>query len=140
MTTISYADVILVGMVTLTAWGISSALYGFGYKKLSAVTPRSFRQMTLFWGIINTVLGLIAVAMVLRAFSMYASDIHTQQQARQLFRLNAGLDLVYVSVGVLLAYAGQKITDQRRGYGLAIAVQGLVLFIIDLSLSLVRPF
>ena len=140
MMTISYASMVLIGMVMLTAWGIASAVYGSGYKKVTDVTQRSCRQMTLFWGIINTVLGLSAVIMIGRSFGLYGSDLPTQQHAQNLFQFNALLDLGYITVGSGLAYLGKNVSKQRRGYGLAIAVQGLVLLIIDLSLSLVRPF
>lgn len=135
MINISYAVIALIGMLLLTGWGIGCAIYGSWYKKDLAGVKRFFRQMTLYWGIINTIIGISAVVTVLRAYDLYASDVPTQLHAHNLFRINALIDLGYIAVGAIVAYVGKTVVDKRRGFGLAIIVQGIVLLIIDASLS-----
>ena len=91
--------------------------------------------MTLYWGVINTIIGIFAVMTVLAKFDSYNTDLSVQQHALRVFRFNVGLDSIYSVVGLVIAYVGQHISAKRRGYGLAIRVQGGFLFVIDGVLS-----
>lgn len=130
-----FAYIVLCGMILLTVWGMASILYGRINQKTPALVNRFCRQMTFYWGLVNTVLGLSAVVKVLQTFGAYQANSSVQHGARQLFRFNAVLDTVYILIGLITAYAGRGASDRRRGYGLAIIVQGIFLFILDLTLA-----
>ena len=131
------AYTVLIGMSLLFIWGVSCIAYGYQSRKQSPSVKKYCREMTLYWGVINTLLGIFAVITVLRAFDSYDSDLAAQQELRRIFGLNVGLDFVYILAGLITAYAGRHISARRRGYGLAIVVQGVFLFILDGILSIV---
>ena len=130
-----YAYYVLTGMTLLLSWGIACILYGLPSRGQPDSIKKFCREMTLYWGVINTIIGIFAVMTVLAKFDSYNTDLSVQQHALRVFRFNVGLDLIYSVVGLVIAYAGQHISAKRRGYGLAILVQGGFLFVIDGVLS-----
>lgn len=132
----SYALIVLVGMSLLLAWGVASTWYGLKSRKLTPSVEKYCREMTLYWGVINGLIGAFAVLTVLMAFDMYSSDPATQQKAQGLFEFNSLLDVGYIAVGLVVAYVGKSVSDRRLGYGKAIIVQGVFLLVLDGLLSL----
>ena len=133
----SFARAVLVSMSLLFMWGIVCTLYGSRYRSLAPSVQRYCAQMTLYWGIINTILGAVAIVTVLLAWDKYSGDVTTQQGAKHIFKINAGLDVAYMGIGVVTAYVGRAISDRRRGFGLAIVIQGAVLLMLDGTLSMI---
>ena len=133
----SYAASVLVGMTLLIVWGIACIAHGYKHKQQAPSVKRYCREMTLYWGVINTLLGIFAGITVLRAFDLYNMDAAAQQELRRLFGLNVGLDFAYILAGLVTAYVGHHVSAKRRGFGLAIVVQGIFLLVLDGILSLV---
>lgn len=131
----TYAYSVLVGMTLLIAWGVACIAYGYKSKQQGPSVKKYCREMTLYWGVINALIGVFAGITVLRAFGMYNVDAAAQQELRRLFGLNVGLDLAYILAGLITAYAGRYVSVKRRGYGLAVVVQGIFLFILDAILT-----
>lgn len=75
--------------------------------------------MTAIWGAINLALGLKSPS----------GDLHLAP-FREFLAFNLGLNLGYVGVGLAMALNGRRSTLQL-GFGVAVVVQGLILFLLD---------
>ncbi len=115
------------GTLALTALAALSIVTGVLLLRQRAEVLRSFGLMTLLWGIVN---AFIAAVTYMRLQAVLTTP-ETMEASRHLLRLNLGLDLVYILVGVCLLRAR---SDRGMGFGLAVALQGVLLFLIDMVL------
>ncbi|MBS4060558.1 MAG: hypothetical protein KG029_09175 [Bacteroidetes bacterium] len=97
-----------------------------------------FHQMNFFWNIVNLAIAGYAL------FQFTASDpsaynfteaLGQHLKTKNLFIINAGLDIIYIIIGLyLLKHAGKPIKKPERlkGFGRSIILQGGFLFVFDL--------
>ncbi|WP_405374542.1 MULTISPECIES: DUF6992 family protein [unclassified Microbacterium] len=114
----------------LTAWGSASVALG-GILALTgrSSAARTFGQQSAMWGAVD--LGLAALAAPTRR--PVAARV-----LRRILLVNVALDVGYVAAGGHLAartpsLGGRLTRDQARGHGLAVVIQGIALFVIDLT-------
>lgn len=81
---------------------------------------RGFWTMSLFWVAIDA--GIVA-------WSLFA-PIEDLEAFRRILLVNAGLDVIYLIVGVVLLLRAKPLV---RGFGAAILVQGGFLLVFDLA-------
>ena len=111
----------------LTRWGAASVVAG-GTLALFPRT-RTFGVQTLMWG---------AIDVALAAFTRRQRSVPKKRMLRRILLANAALDVGYVATGAHLAartpsFGGRLRPAEARGHGLAIVIQGAVLFVIDLT-------
>jgi hypothetical protein len=126
------------GMFVLAAWAIANIVIGiFGWKRKDGA-EMYFHQMNFFWNIVNLAIAGYAL------FQFTASDpsaynfteaLGQHLKTKNLFIINAGLDIIYIIIGLyLLKHAGKPIkkTERLKGFGRSIILQGGFLFVFDL--------
>jgi hypothetical protein len=125
----------------LLRWGVGSSLVGTAMVLLPSAYLRQFGMQAVAWGVIDAVLAITGRRSALlnaeRSFAGDLSDAKEHEEAekfRRILLINAGLDVVYITVGMATAlrYADQP---GRRGLGHGVAVQGLFLLIFDTLLA-----
>lgn len=126
-------------MLTLGSWGATNLTVG---GIAWATTPKGeahyFHQMNFFWNTVN--LGL-AIPGFLKARKestdlSFAQTLRAQNKTEAIFLINSGLDIGYISAGLLLrseARFNSERRDQWTGYGNSLIMQGGFLFIFDLT-------
>lgn len=94
-------------------------------------TVAAFGQQTVAWGAIN--LGIAGYGWWRsRRTPMDAGKLRT------ILLVNSGLDLVYITVGAVVALTAdsdEPNRQARRGHGAAIVVQGVTLFVLDTTFA-----
>ena len=104
---------------TLGAWGAASVVVGAALS--ASPRTRAFGRQTAAWGAVD---GLIALVGARRRAARGPTD---PARLRRVLLVNAGLDVGYVLAGLHLVFR----TRRWRGDGLAVAVQGLALLVLD---------
>lgn len=129
------------GMATLTAWAAASVLGGgAGWLLSDDPAVQGFHQSNLAWGLVNGALGVVGLVRAEpdpRRVELAAA--RAQASSEQTFYLvNAGLDLVYLGTGAVLAYFGGRLPNARLGgWGRSFLLQAAVLLIFDLAMAAV---
>mgnify|MGYP006972426293 CR=1 FL=1 len=108
---------LVAGLFLWTLLCLGAAVVGL-YAK-GTETSRAFWFMTGMWALVDGVL----------AWSGLVSKPGPIDALARLLAINAGLDLLYVVVGIILATRRKPIL---RGFGLAVVLQGLFLLAFDL--------
>ncbi|MEQ8241215.1 MAG: hypothetical protein RIA69_18515 [Cyclobacteriaceae bacterium] len=102
-----------------------------GYKK-------QFSLMNIYWNVVNLVLslsGLFSHQEQLERLSL-AQTIEAQYSLEKILLFNAGLDVGYIFLGLWLiqkSLTSSKSQERFKGYGQSIVIQGLWLFLFDLT-------
>lgn len=124
----------------LLAWGVGSSLLGTALLPFPG-TARHFGIQAVAWGVIDVLLAMAGRRRaLLRAEALAAHQIDETVAAREaeqfehILRFNAGLDVLYIAAGLLMALRFASRPD-RRGLGTGIAVQGSFLLLFDLLLA-----
>jgi hypothetical protein len=136
-----WADTLLAAerahLVRLLAWGGGSVLAGTALlawlhagRRRSALLQH-FGVQTAAWGMVELVLGVIALA------SLAPRDLAGATRLDRLLWLNVGLDAGYLLVGLTMLATGWACNRRLAlvGAGLAIVVQGSALALLDLLLA-----
>jgi hypothetical protein len=91
----------------------------FGLWRSGHAFWRPFWFMTGVWALVNAAI----------AYGGWLGAEPNPASLRQLLWINAGLDILYMAVGLGL---WMRSRPMLKGFGLAIAIQGLFLFLFDL--------
>lgn len=122
-------------------WAVGSVLVGATLllapeRVVGALAPASFAfgLQCLIWGAIDGVIALIGAFDLRRRRAAgepldLAATRAFGRRLRRLLRLNAGLDVVYVAVGLALLALWR--TPEGLGHGLGVVVQGGFLLVFD---------
>lgn len=133
------------GMLVLAGWAILNILLG-GLKLTKATRSRKYYfQMNLYWNIVNL---MIAGAALYSIFSKDPATVTLLQSLKQhltykkILYLNVGLDLAYIAIGAYLKERSRNSpkTEQLLGWGQAVVLQGVFLFLLDLVLVVLLEF
>lgn len=100
------------GMLTLTGWGTANLASGItGYAIAEDTEWRSFHGMNALWGAVNGTIGVLGYLGARKeAAKEFDKDVAFSrfQQSKNIYLINAGLDVLYVATGgVLLSVAPQ---------------------------------
>lgn len=123
-------------LLRLALWAGGSALAGgvmlawVMLRRLQAPFLRHFALQMFAWGVID--LAIVTWGWHRLALRDYAAAVELQQ----FLWLNVGLDAGYMGIGATLAIAGWRLGRRAGavGAGVAIIVQGLALFMLDVRL------
>ncbi len=124
----------------LLAWGIGNSIGG-ALLMLAPGFPRHFGMQAASWGVIDVLLAIAGRRRaLLKAEELAHGDLDEAVAAREaetfrnILAFNAGLDLIYIAVGLAVAarYAGRP---DRRGLGYGVAFQGAFLLAFDALLA-----
>jgi carboxylesterase len=118
----------------LLVWSAASLIGGIGLMLVGDAFWRAFGGMAVIWGLVDAAIAWFGRRSALR---QQANSLSAAEQARQSSRLsrflwiNTGLDVLYVAVGLVLAFALGRQGPTWRGYGWGIVIQGIFLFFFD---------
>ena len=106
--------------IPLLIWAVINMIAGIFYLFISSELIKGVLLQAFFWGLINGILGLVALLRK-NAFEL--------KKIKKIFLVNAYLDVVYIVIGILLILFGSNAFIIGNGYG--VSIQGLFLFIVD---------
>ena len=129
------------GLKILGSWGlVNITAGGIGYVTSTQNETKYFSEMSMAWGVVNTgiaALSLINVRREMAANLGYEGAYRSYKASKKLYLINAGLDVVYIGVGLGLAGYSQNTrltkTDQSMysGFGKSVVIQGVFLLLFD---------
>lgn len=126
------------GMEVLGGWGISNiAIGGIGWGNTMGST-KYFYQMNTLWGVVNLGVAIAGFTSTRKNRNQQltpAESLKEQHQTEKIFLINGGLDVVYMGTGFYLKHRGDmKNSDQLKGYGPALILQGAFLLLFDVAM------
>lgn len=125
-------------MLILGGWAVGNIALGASLRGSTSGSTRYFHEMNIYWNLVN--LGIAG-------FGYYSSiqqdpasfDLYTSMQRHASFQkvllFNAGLDIGYILGGLYLTERARRPnvnSDQLKGFGRSIILQGSFLFAFDL--------
>jgi hypothetical protein len=126
-------------MIGLGSWATSNFIVsGIGWATVPKSEAYYFHQMNVLWNTVNLALaipGYFKAKNDNRALTLNETK-KIQRKTQNIFLLNTGLDVVYISSGFLLRNSAQSNLSQKdrfNGFGNALILQGGFLFIFDLT-------
>ena len=124
------------GMILLGSWAGLNILTGSMGTFKAEGSRMYFHQMNAAWNVVNAGIAFLGYRGTLNNQYVESLDIlDAMQRFDQLLLINAGLDILYISGGIWLAYRGLKQSNDRwKGYGQSIILQGSFLLAFDLFL------
>ena len=131
-------NVTLAGLRILLWWAVANITVGALLRVLPGVANNAFWEMTALWNVVNLFLaagGLRRAKHTAQAASLHG-EIASIHRLEKTLLFNAGLDVGYVLLGVLLTQLSvDALQSSLPGWGYAIIVQGLFLFVFDLGFA-----
>jgi hypothetical protein len=131
-------------MLCLGSWaGANFLVSGVGWATVPKGEVRYFHQMNVLWNTVNIGLAIPGYFNAKKSNPNLTFDnsILIQHKTEKIFLINTGLDLAYLSAGLLLR-SNAKINltkrDQFNGYGNSLLMQGGFLFLFDLTAYLLH--
>ena len=131
-------------MMVLGTWGLANTLSGSVGMLQSEGKLKSFHQMNMGWGLVNTGIAAIGYygARHLNLddpliFSLYNQNVTLSKT----LLFNAGLDVGYVSFGLFLRERSKNVVknqDRLKGFGNSLLIQGAFLLVFDFSTHLIN--
>lgn len=124
-------------MLTLGGWATANLAVSPILASNSHGSTRYFHQMNAYWNVVN--LGLAGLGLLnnknLETREMNQVELLNRIHATEKILLfNAGLDMAYVMAGWALTERGkQKTSNQMKGFGQSLVMQGGFLFLFDLA-------
>ncbi|MFK7787160.1 MAG: hypothetical protein AB8B56_18710 [Crocinitomicaceae bacterium] len=126
-------------MIGLGSWATVNFIgSGIGWATAPNEEMKSFHQMNVMWNTVNIALaipGYIKAKKENPELSFYET-LSAQQKTEKIFLINSGLDIGYVSAGLLLRSAAKnnlEKQDQFNGFGNGLILQGGFLLVFDLT-------
>jgi hypothetical protein len=124
------------GMEVLGSWAIANIGVGaVGWANSAGGSNKYFYQMDVLWNMINlgaAIQGFTGARKNKNKLYTPAESLKEQQKIEKIFLINGGLDVVYIGTGLYLKHQGDiKNSDQLRGYGSSIILQGAFLLLFD---------
>jgi hypothetical protein len=131
-------------MLGLGSWaGANFLVSGVGWATVPKGEAHYFHQMNVLWNTVNIGLAIPSYFNAKKSNPNLTFDnsILIQHKTEKIFLINTGLDVAYLSAGLLLR-SNAKINltkrDQFNGYGNSLLMQGGFLFLFDLTAYLLH--
>lgn len=115
-----------VAMHVLLGWSGISAAYG-GY--LLSKGKQDAGSMHVSWAAINAGIAGLALWSKKPEYSSLSEYLTAEKSFNQILAINSGLDVAYVSTGILMNTMGKS--NRVRDFGSAIIIQGGFLLVFD---------
>lgn len=127
-------------MLGLGSWATANFVgSGIGWATAPNEEMKSFHQMNVLWNTVNIGLAIPGYLKAKREehskLTLFET-IDAQQKTEKIFLINSGLDIAYVSSGLLLRSAAKtnlEKRDQFNGFGNGLILQGGFLLVFDLT-------
>ena len=124
-------------MTGLGSWaGLNILSSGVAWAMSDNQSNKAFHQMNVFWNTVN--LGLAIPGYIKakkgKAKLSILETIEEQRKTESIFLINAGIDLAYISSGILLKNREEQNIDKKNqfiGFGNSIILQGGFLLVFD---------
>lgn len=125
-------------MQVLGGWATANIITGgIGWASASGTT-KYFHQMNAIWNVANLGIALLGYTATIKDKDhVYTpqESFDEQHKLEKLFLLNGTLDFVYIGAGLYLKHRGDtNNSDQNRGYGSAVILQGAFLLLFDATM------
>lgn len=126
-------------MIGLESWSVANLTGGaIGWATTTKGEAHYFHQMNCLWNTINLGISVPGYIKAKRGESnlSLSETIHSQHKIETIFLINSGLDIMYISGGLLLKSESRFNIERRsqfRGYGNSLLLQGGFLFLFDLT-------
>ena len=124
-------------MLGLGSWA-SMNLVGssIGWAVSEDQSNKAFHQMNVFWNAVNLGLSIPGYLKANKGKTKLslAKTIEEQRKTETIFLINAGIDLAYISSGILLRNRQEQNMDKKNqfiGFGNSIILQGGFLLVFD---------
>jgi hypothetical protein len=126
------------GMQVLGSWATTNIVIGgIGWASTNGTT-KYFHQMNAIWNLANlgvAILGYTATIKDKDHIYTAQESLEEQHKLEKLFLVNGALDFVYIGAGLYLKHRGDtNNSDQNRGYGSAVILQGAFLLLFDATM------
>lgn len=124
-------------MLSLGSWASANIIgSGIGWATTDNDEHKYFHQMNVFWNAINIGLAIPGYIKARNGKSQLSlfKTLEEQRIIEGVHLVNAGLDLAYISSGILLRSKQAKNSNEEnqfRGYGNSIIIQGGFLLVYD---------
>lgn len=126
-------------MIVLGSWAAGNLASGAIFQSRRSGVEKHFHQMNMGWNVVNlgiATLGYWRAGRKNPENGTLASSLRDFNSYQKTLLFNAGLDLGYVGGGLYLMersrrFSGKK-SDQQKGWGQSIILQGAFLFTFDL--------
>ena len=97
---------------------------------------KAFHQMNVFWNTVNLGLAIPGYIKAKKGKTKLSilETIEEQRKTESIFLINAGMDLAYISSGILLRNRQEQNMDKKNqfiGFGNSIILQGGFLLVFD---------
>jgi hypothetical protein len=124
------------GMIVLGSWSVANIGVGaVGWANSTGGQNKYFYQMNVLWNTVNlgaAILGFTGAQKNKNLQLNSSESLKAQQKIERTFLINGGLDVFYIGTGVYLQHRGDiDHSDQLRGYGSSIILQGTFLLLFD---------
>jgi hypothetical protein len=132
-------DALKTGMLVLGGWAVVNILIGSFRLTNTTRASHYFYQMCIYWNVVNLLIAGISLHLIISedATSLaLAESVNLHSWYKKILYLNVGLDVGYMILGVYLKERskGSFKIERYLGWGRAIVLQGLFLFLLDLVL------
>jgi hypothetical protein len=126
------------GMQVLGGWAAANIVVGgIGWASTNGTT-KYFHQMNAIWNVANLGVALLGYTATIKDKNhVYTSQesLEEQHKLEKLFLVNGALDFVYIGTGLYLKHRRDiNNSDQNRGYGSAVILQGAFLLLFDAAM------
>ncbi len=124
-------------MIGLGSWATLNVIgSSIGWSNAPNDEIQSFHQMNIIWNTVNLGLAIPGYIRARRGKSdlTLSETLDEQRKTETVFLFNAGLDLAYISSGLILRSESKSDLDKSslyRGYGNSLLVQGGFLLVFD---------
>ena len=125
------------GMAILGTWGVvNSAAGAAGYFIAGNKEAKAFHGMNAIWGATNALIAMGGYAGARREAKeerSFSDGLQRYESVKRLYLVNAGLDVLYIGTGALLALEADRFNQPEmwRGFGKSFVVQGAALLLFD---------
>lgn len=133
-------------MIGLGSWATSNfVVSGIGWATVPKSEDYYFHQMNVLWNTVNLGLaipGYFKAKNDNRALTLNETK-KIQRKTQNIFLINTGLDVIYISSGFLLRNSAQSNLSQKdrfNGFGNGLILQGGFLFIFDLTAYAIHKY
>ncbi|MCH2229489.1 MAG: hypothetical protein MK105_04020 [Crocinitomicaceae bacterium] len=124
-------------MLGLGSWASANMIGGaIGWATAPNEEMKSFHQMNLMWNTVNLGLAIPGYIKAKRANNKLGISETLEEQRRKetIFLINGGLDIAYISSGLILKSEAKSNLEKRNlfnGYGNSLLIQGGFLLVFD---------
>lgn len=126
-------------MIGLGSWATANFIgSGIGWATAPNEEMKSFHQMNVMWNTVNIALAIPGYIKAKRENPEmnFFETLSAQQKTEKIFLINSGLDIAYISSGLLLRGAAKtnlEKQDQFNGFGNSLILQGGFLLVFDMT-------